>query len=75
MNATIRLSQETKNKIATFGIKEESYDIILKRICKLAVKEQLREFLMSEEGCVPIREAIKESEKRWPKINDEIPLQ
>ena len=64
---TIQLSKETKNKISSFGVKGESYDDILKRIYSLAVKEQLRSFLMSEEGFVPIEEAIKEADKKWPK--------
>ncbi len=64
---TIQLSKETKDKISSFGIKGESYEDILKRVYLLAVKEQLREFLMSEEGFIPIEEAIKEAEKLWPK--------
>jgi len=64
---TIQLSKETKEKISTFGIKGESYDNILKRIYSLAVKEQLRNFLMSDEGFVPIEDAIKEADKKWPK--------
>jgi len=64
---TIQLSKETKNKIASFGLKGESYDEILKRIYSLAVKEQLKEFLMSNEGFIPIEDAIKEADKKWPK--------
>lgn len=64
---TIQLSKETKEKISTFGVKGESYDDIIKRIYSLAVKEQLRDFLMSDEGFVPIEEAIKEADKKWPK--------
>ena len=64
---TIQLSKETKNKISSFGVKGESYDEIIKRIYSLAVKEQLREFLMSDEGYVPIEEAIKEADKKWPR--------
>ena len=64
---TIQLSKETKDKISSFGVKGESYDKILKRIYSLAVKEQLREFLMSDEGFIPIEEAIKEADKRWQK--------
>ena len=64
---TIQLSKETKNKISSFGIKGESYDEILKRIYSLAVKEQLKNFLMSDEGFIPIEEAIKEADKKWPK--------
>ena len=66
-NTTIQLSKETKDKISSFGVKGESYDVILKRIYSYAVKEQLRRFLMSDEGFIPIEDAIKEADKRWPK--------
>ena len=65
--STIQLSKETKNKICSFGIKGESYDDILKRIFSLAVKEQLKEFLMSDEGCISIEEARKELDEKWPR--------
>ena len=64
---TIQLSKETKDKISSFGIKGESYDDILKRVYSLAVKEQLRNFLMSDEGFIPIEDAIKEADKKWPR--------
>lgn len=64
---TIQLSKELKDKISSFGVKGESYNEILKRIYSLAVKEQLREFLMSDEGYISIEEARKELNKRWPK--------
>ncbi len=64
---TIQLSKETKDKICSFGVKGESYDEILKRIYSLAVKEQLRNFLMSDEGFIPIEDAIKEADKKWPR--------
>lgn len=64
---TIQLSKETKDKIASFGLKGESYEKILKRIYDMAVKTQLREFLMSSEDTVTIEEAIKEAEELWPK--------
>jgi hypothetical protein len=64
---TIQLSKETKEKLSSFGMKGESYDTILQRVYSFAVKEQLRNFLMSEKGCVPIEEAIKEVNKKWPK--------
>ena len=64
---TIQLSRETKEKISTFGLKGESYDQIIKRIYSMAIKEQLREFLMSDEGYIPIEEAIKEADKKWPR--------
>ena len=64
---TIQLSKETKDRISSFGTKGESYDQILKRIYSLAVKEQLKEFLMSDKGFIPIEEAIKEADKKWPR--------
>ena len=64
---TIQLNKETKDKISSFGMKGDSYDDILKKIYSLAVKEQLREFLMADEGYIPIEDAIKEAEKLWPK--------
>ena len=65
---TIQLSKETKEKISSFGIKGESYDEIIKRIYNLAVKEQLRDFLMSDEGYISIEEARKELNKKWPRL-------
>ncbi|MEK6895424.1 MAG: hypothetical protein AABX48_02795 [Nanoarchaeota archaeon] len=66
-NSTIQLSKEMKEKISSFGTKGESYDNILRRVYSLAVKEQLRDFLMSSDGFIPIEEAIKEANKKWPK--------
>ena len=64
---TIQLSKETKDKIASFGVKGESYDKILRRIYSLAVKEQLKAFLLSSEGTISIEEARKELDKKWPR--------
>jgi len=64
---TIQLSRETKDKISSFGMKGESYDDILNRIYAFAVKEQLRIFLMSDEGFISIEEARKELNKKWPR--------
>ena len=64
---TIQLKKETKDKISSFGMKGDSYDDIIKRIYSLAVKEQLREFLLSSENTISIEEARKEAEKIWPR--------
>ena len=64
---TIQLSKETKDKIASFGLKGESYDKILRRIYSLAIKEQLKQFLLSSEGTISIEEARKELDKEWPR--------
>jgi hypothetical protein len=67
MITTIQLSKELKDKIASFGSKNETYEQILERVYGLAVKTQLREFLMSSEDTVTIKEARKEVEERWPR--------
>ncbi len=64
---TVQLSKETKEKISSFGTKGESYDEILKRIYALAVKEQLKEFLMSGKGFISLEEARRELDKKWPR--------
>ena len=67
MATTIQVSEETKSLIGTFGTKEDTYEDIIKRMYQLAVKEQLREFLLSSENAVPIDEAIARAKKRWQK--------
>ncbi|MBI1968748.1 hypothetical protein HYS49_02455 [Candidatus Woesearchaeota archaeon] len=64
---TIQLSQATKSLLGTFGTKEDTYEDILKRMYELAVKEQLREFLLSSADTLPIDEAIARAKKRWHK--------
>ena len=65
--STIQLSKQMKEKISLFGMKGESYDEILRRIYALAVKEHLREFLLSSEDTISIEEARKELDKKWPR--------
>lgn len=67
MPTTIQIGNETKALIGSFGSKEDTYEDIIRRMYKLAVKEQLREFLMSSENTIPIEDAIKEAERLWPK--------
>ena len=64
---TIQLSNKTKSLISSFGTKEDTYEDILKRMYKLAVKEQLREFLLSSEDTISIDEAIAKAKKKWQK--------
>lgn len=67
MITTIQLTEETKELISTFGTKRDSYEDILLKMYNLAVKEQLREFLLSSENTIPIDEAIKRAKKQWLK--------
>ena len=63
---TIEISNELKEKIASFGTKEESFEEILESVYSYAIQEQGRRFLMSEDGYISIEDAIKEVEKKWP---------
>ena len=62
MNSTIQISKETKSLIGTFGTKEDTYEDIIKRMYGLAVKEQLREFLMSSDNTISLDELIERQE-------------
>jgi len=64
---TILPNNETKDLIGTFGTKEETYNTIVKRRYKMAVNEQLRQFLMSSKDCISLDEAKKRLNKKWPK--------
>lgn len=57
MNSTIQLSKETKELISSFGSRDETYEDIIKRLYKLAVKEQLRDFLYSTDDAVTLEQA------------------
>jgi len=64
---TIQLSNETKKKLSSFGVKGESYDQIIQKIYNMAVKTQFRELLMNSEDTVSLDDFEKEIEKKWPK--------
>lgn len=64
---TIAVSTEVKESITEFGNKGETYSEILKRILKSAKERQLHDLLMSEEGTIPIEEALTNAKKRWQK--------
>ena len=59
MNTTIQISKETKELIASFGSKEETYEDIIKRLYDMAVKTQLREFLFATKDALTVDEARK----------------
>lgn len=66
-NTTIAVSTEVKESIMEFGNKGETYSEILKRVLKSARERQLHDLLMSEEGTVPVEEALTNAKKRWQK--------
>ena len=65
-NTTIAIPVDLKNQIQEFGSKGEKYSDILLRLLKSAKQRQLHDLLMNEEGCIPIEEAIKEADEKWP---------
>ena len=67
MVTTVQLSKSTKDLLSSFGTKEDTYEDIIKRMYKLAVKEQLREFLMSSDNTMTLEEARKRHAERWSK--------
>ncbi len=67
MITTIQISKESKDLISSFGTKSDTYEDIIRRMYDLAVKEQLREFLMSSKNTISIDEARRRLEKKWPR--------
>lgn len=67
MTSTIRVSNVVKKKLASFGLKGESYDTIINRMYDLAVKEHMRQFLMPSEKYISLDDFEKEVNKKWPK--------
>ncbi len=65
MATTIQPSEETKTLIGTFGTKEDTYEDIIKRIYRLAMKEQLRELLLSSENAISLDAARKRHAEKW----------
>ena len=66
-NTTIAIRKDLKEKIATFGIKGESYSEIIERIYEAAIKTQIRDLLMNEENTISAKEALEKAKKRWQK--------
>jgi len=64
---TIAISKDVKEGIVKFGNKGETYSEILRRILKSARERQLHDLLMSEEGTIPVEEALAKAKKRWQK--------
>jgi predicted CopG family antitoxin len=66
-HTTIAIPKDLKEQMQEFGSKGETYSEIIARLIKSAKERQLHDILMDEEGFIPIEEAIKEAEKKWPK--------
>tara|TARA_Y100000310_G_C20606498_1_gene775759 strand:- start:66 stop:275 length:210 start_codon:yes stop_codon:yes gene_type:complete len=66
MVTTIQLSNELKEKIASFGSKNETYEKIIERLYDMACKEHLREFLMDDKDTISLDEFEREINSKWP---------
>ncbi|MFH1649163.1 MAG: hypothetical protein ABIA93_01295 [Candidatus Woesearchaeota archaeon] len=64
MPTTIQVDLDTKERLASFGRKGESYKDIINRLYDIAAQQQLKEFLYSKKA-VPIDEAIARAKKKW----------
>ena len=65
MVTTIQLDEETRDKLKSFGSKGETYSQIINKLYSIAVKEQLREFLMTSKNTISLEEARKRHENKW----------
>ena len=64
---TIAISRDIKYQMQEFGFKGESYSDLIKRLIESAKQRQLHDLLMSEEGTIPIEEALANAKKQWQK--------
>ena len=65
--STIAIPKEIKEQIKEFGMMGENYSDVILRLIKNARERQLHDFLMSSEGCVPVRDALNRARKKWLK--------
>ena len=59
MNTTIAISNNIRDELKEFGMKGETYNIVIERLLKSAKERQLQELLMDESECITISEARK----------------
>ena len=66
-HTTIAIRRDLKEKIMEFATKKESYSDVIERLLKSAEQRLLHDILMSEEGTVPVKEALERARKKWRK--------
>ena len=66
-HTTIAIRRDLKEKIMEFATKKESYSDVIERLLKSAEQRLLDDILMSEEGTVPVKEALERARKKWRK--------
>ncbi len=64
---TIAIGKDVKEQMDEFGYKGETYSDIIARLIKSVKQRQLHDLLMSEEGTIPIEEALTNAKKQWQK--------
>ncbi|MFT4326270.1 MAG: hypothetical protein ACMXYK_02095 [Candidatus Woesearchaeota archaeon] len=62
MNSSIQISKELETLIRTFGSEDDNAETCIQEMYDLAVKTQLREFLLSSENTLTLDEAEKRHE-------------
>jgi len=65
--STIAIEKGVKEQIKEFGNKGETFSQIIERLLDSANKRLLQDILMNEKGFIPIEDAIKEADRKWPK--------
>jgi len=66
MATTISISEKTRDKIKEFGLKGETYDDIINKLCEQASSNILRNFLYEDNGdYMKIDDAIKRAKDEW----------
>lgn len=63
---TIAIPKELKEKLRNLGMMGENYSDVIVRLVEAAREKMLHDFIMSEEGCVPVEDALKRARERWP---------
>ena len=66
-NTTIAIRKDLKEKIQEFAMKKETYSDVIERLLKSAEQRLLHDVLLSEEGFIPVEEALERARKKWRK--------
>ncbi|MCF7861781.1 hypothetical protein K9M79_06060 [Candidatus Woesearchaeota archaeon] len=67
MNTTISIPKDMKEELREFGIKGETYELIIRRLIDKAKDKMVQDILMDTTDSIPIDQAIKEAKNRWQK--------
>ncbi|MBI2043703.1 hypothetical protein HYT25_04920 [Candidatus Pacearchaeota archaeon] len=66
-HTTIAIKKDLKEKIMEFATKKESYSDVIERLLESAKERQLHDLLFNGKGFIPIKQAMAEARKKWPK--------